>query len=78
MKWRNWGRTQECDPVSRAHPSSEADIQRLVTEAASAGRRVKVFGAGHSFTDIACTDGVQVSLDDYNKVLSVDRQARTA
>ena len=32
-------------------------------------------GAGHSFTDIACTDGVQVSLDDYNKVLDVDRAA---
>jgi len=63
--------------VARARPSSEADIQRLVTDAAGKGRRVKVVGAGHSFTDTACTDGVLVSLDDYDKVLSVDRAAKT-
>ena len=34
-------------------------------------------GAGHSFTDIACTDGVLVSLDRYNKVLDVDRANNT-
>jgi len=77
MRWQNWGRTQACNPLERARPTSEADIQRLVTDAANAGRRVKVVGAGHSFTDIACTDGVLVSLDEYDKVLSVDREART-
>ena len=41
--------------------------------AATDGHRIKVVGAGHSFTDIACTDGVQVRLDGYNRVLSVDR-----
>ena len=38
---------------------------------ASAGR-VKVAGAGHSFTDIACTDGVMLDLSRMNRVLSVD------
>ncbi len=35
-------------------------------------RRVKVAGAGHSFTDIACTDGVMIDLSAMNRVLAVD------
>jgi FAD-linked oxidoreductase len=34
--------------------------------------RVKVAGAGHSFTDIACTDGVMVDLSRMNRVLSAE------
>jgi L-gulonolactone oxidase len=34
--------------------------------------RVRVAGSGHSFTDIALTDGVQVSLRRMNRVLSDD------
>jgi L-gulonolactone oxidase len=33
---------------------------------------VKVVGAGHSFTDIACTDGVMVDMSAMRRVLSVD------
>jgi FAD-linked oxidoreductase len=35
-------------------------------------RRVKVAGSGHSFTDIACTDGVMVDMSAMRRVLSVD------
>jgi FAD-linked oxidoreductase len=38
----------------------------------AAARRVKVAGAGHSFTDIACTDGVMVDLSRMNRLLAVD------
>jgi L-gulonolactone oxidase len=58
-------------------PKSESDIRETVLNAARMGRTVKVVGAGHSFTDIACTDGVMVSLDDYRDVLSVDREKGT-
>jgi FAD-linked oxidoreductase len=34
--------------------------------------RVKVAGSGHSFTDIACTDGVMVDLSRMNRVLGVE------
>jgi L-gulono-1,4-lactone dehydrogenase len=33
---------------------------------------VKVAGAGHSFTDIACTDGLMVDLSRMNRVLGVE------
>ncbi len=34
--------------------------------------RVKVAGAGHSFTDIACTDGVMIDMTGMNRVLAVN------
>jgi L-gulono-1,4-lactone dehydrogenase len=34
-------------------------------------RQVKVAGSGHSFTDIACTDGVMIDLSGMNRVLDV-------
>ncbi len=40
--------------------------------AVAGAARVKVVGAGHSFTDIACTDGVMVDLSRMNRVLGVD------
>ncbi len=73
MKWTNWGKTQTCSPSGTAKPKSESDIRETVLNAARTGKTVKVVGAGHSFTDIACTDGVMVSLDDYGEVLNVDK-----
>ncbi|MDP9325863.1 MAG: FAD-binding protein, partial [Candidatus Dormibacteraeota bacterium] len=75
--WRNWGGNQECHPVAIQHPISEADIASVVRTAADRDQRVKVFGAGHSFTDIACTDGRLLSLDRYNRVLEIDEGACT-
>lgn len=49
----------------------------MVRSAAERDLPVKVVGRGHSFTDVACTDGVQLSLDRYDRVLSVDRENRT-
>ncbi|MDQ6748208.1 MAG: FAD-binding protein [Candidatus Dormibacteraeota bacterium] len=73
--WRNWGRNQSCTPVALPQPSSEEEIIALVRRASEEGRRVKVYGAGHSFTDIACTDGYLLNLDRYNRVLEVDRES---
>jgi len=35
-------------------------------------RRVKAAGSGHSFTDIACTDGVMIDMSAMRRVLAVD------
>ena len=70
--WQNWSGLQRCSPDRFEHPASEDDLARLVKQAASEDLRVKVVGAGHSFTDIACTDGVLVELDRYQELLSAD------
>jgi L-gulonolactone oxidase len=73
-KWRNWAGDQRCAPVRVARPGSPAELAASVRDAAQAGLRVRVAGAGHSFSDIACTDGVLLQLDGMRRVLAVDRE----
>jgi L-gulono-1,4-lactone dehydrogenase len=75
--WRNWAGNQVCAPAEIRQPDSEDELVALVQEAAAAGRRVKVVGAGHSFTSIACTDGVMVDLSRYGRVIGHDPAAGT-
>ncbi len=66
--WTNWARQQRCAPARIERPESEEELARIV----AAAPRVKVAGSGHSFTDIACTDGVMVDLAGMDRVLEVD------
>lgn len=74
--WTNWAGNQSCAPTSIAHPSSEDELVALVQSAAEAGNRVKCVGAGHSFTPIACTDGLLVDLSGYGRFLHHDPETR--
>jgi L-gulono-1,4-lactone dehydrogenase len=76
-RWTNWAGTYSCTPIRIESPTSEEEIVAIVRATAERGEHVKVVGSGHSFTDIACTDGCLVKLDGYNKVLDVDRDAAT-
>jgi L-gulonolactone oxidase len=67
---RNWAGDQIWAPASVVAPGTEEEISEEIARA----RRVRVIGSGHSFTDIAVTDGTQVSLRNLNRVLSVDGQ----
>lgn len=71
---RNWAGNQRCRPAAVEHPRSEEEIAGAVRAAAAAGRRVRVLGAGHSFTDAAMTDGTLLVLDRHQEVLAVDRE----
>jgi L-gulono-1,4-lactone dehydrogenase len=76
-RWRNWGRNQSCAPAAVEQPESELEVVEAVQRARSAGQTVKVVGAGHSFTDIACTDGRLLRLDRLDRVVALDAEART-
>ena len=69
--WTNWGRTQTCHPKTFAQPRTEAELQALVRRAAAAEATVKAVGSGHSFTGIACTNSVMVSLDHLSNVHNI-------
>ncbi|HEV2370148.1 MAG TPA: D-arabinono-1,4-lactone oxidase [Acidimicrobiales bacterium] len=73
-RWSNWAGNQRCAPERVVRPANELELVDAVRSAASAGLAVKAVGAGHSFTDIACTSGVQLHLDRYGQVVSVDRE----
>src|SRR5262245_3142540 len=72
--WRNWTGNQSCAPVAIERPRTEDEIVAIVRSAEAAGERVKVFGAGHSFTAIALTDGHLLSLDGHSQILHTDSQ----
>jgi L-gulonolactone oxidase len=74
--WTNWGRNQTCAPAEVRRPTTESELAQLVKQAAANGQRVKAIGAGHSFTSIACTDGVLVDLAGYGRVLAHDSARR--
>ncbi|MCQ1956390.1 FAD-binding protein [Arthrobacter sp. zg-Y826] len=70
--WENWGRNVTAQPLRVERPIDTAALQRCVADAAGAGLRVKAVGAGHSFTDIAATDGVQLDLSALQGIIAVD------
>jgi L-gulonolactone oxidase len=73
-RWRNWAGNQECAPAAIEAPSTEEELVQVVRGAAEAGQHLKVVGTGHSFTGIALTDGRLVRLDNYQRILSADRE----
>jgi L-gulono-1,4-lactone dehydrogenase len=75
--WRKWAGNQVCAPAEIRTPGSEEELVAVVRAAVEREQRVKVVGAGHSFTPIACTDGVMVDLSGYDRVLAHDPAAGT-
>ena len=73
VEWRNWTGDESCRPREIVHPRSTEEIAAAVAAAGRAGMRVRVAGAGHSFTDIACSEGMLIMLDRCQDVLEVAR-----
>jgi L-gulonolactone oxidase len=72
VTWTNWAGDQSCTPAEQIWPRSREELADAIGRAAAAGRRVKVAGSGHSFTECALTDGVMVHLDALDRVLEND------
>jgi L-gulono-1,4-lactone dehydrogenase len=72
-EWRNWAGDQACRPAAIEHPASAAEVGESIQRAREAGRKVRVAGAGHSFTDAVLSDGTLLKLDRMRSVLDVDR-----
>ena len=73
-RWTNWGRCASSTPSRVAHPRTADEVAEIVRTAATSGQRVKPVGAGHSFTSIAATDGVQLRMDGLAGIQHVDHE----
>lgn len=73
--WRNWAGDQSCAPAARERPGTVDELRAAIGRAAERGSRVRVAGSGHSFSDIACSDGLMLSLDRLSGLLDVDRSS---
>jgi len=73
--WRNWAGDQRCIPARIERPGSRGELVEAVQRATESGLTVRAVGAGHSFTDTACTGGAMLRMDRLDRVLDVDRDA---
>ncbi|KAF1954722.1 L-gulonolactone/D-arabinono-1,4-lactone oxidase [Byssothecium circinans] len=72
-----WARTFHSRPELYLRPQSIPEIQKIVTLARRIRRRVVLVGCGHSPSDLTCTSGWMMNLDDFGKVLSVNKEKKT-
>ena len=76
VRWRNWSREQACSPWEIARPHTREGLIRTIVDATSAGRKVKVAGSGHSFSEAALTDGTLLQIHLLDRILDVDPASR--
>ena len=72
VEWSNWAGTESTRLARVATPRSEAEVADELRRAAERDLRVKAVGAGHSFTGVAVTDGVQLRLGALTGITSID------
>jgi L-gulonolactone oxidase len=77
MVWTNWAGTVTARPVATTTPGSSEEIAAAVRDAGERGLRLRMRGSGHSFTDVAATDGVMLDPALLRGVVAVDRSAMT-
>jgi D-arabinono-1,4-lactone oxidase len=70
-----WAKTFYSRPEIYIQPQSVPEIQKAVTLARRCRRRLVVVGNGHSPSDLTCTSSWMINLDNFNRMLSVDRDA---
>ncbi|HEX7189304.1 MAG TPA: D-arabinono-1,4-lactone oxidase [Actinomycetes bacterium] len=70
--WTDWSGQQWCMPKRHERPADEAGVAGAVRRAAADGLVVRPVGAGHSFTPLCVTDGVQLDLSRLHRLLGVD------
>jgi D-arabinono-1,4-lactone oxidase len=69
-----WARTFHSSPELYIQPESIAEVGKLVNLARRCRRRITTVGCGHSPSDLTCTSSWLVNLDNFNKILSVDKE----
>ncbi|MCY1270873.1 L-gulono-1,4-lactone dehydrogenase [compost metagenome] len=74
--WRNWVGNQSCIRAARGAPASEDELCSMIREATRKGLNVRVAGSGHSFTPVALTSGLHLTLANMTGVRHIDHDRR--
>ncbi len=74
--WRNWVGNQSCVRAARGAPRSEDELCAMVRDATTRGLNVRVAGSGHSFTPVALTNGLHLTLAEMTGARHVDHKKR--
>lgn len=77
VKWINWAGNYSCIAENYFEPESEVEIAEIVKFAAVKGKKIRVAGAGHSFSPIALSNEILISLNNYRKLIQVTNNSVT-
>ncbi|HKA37369.1 MAG TPA: FAD-binding protein [Thermoanaerobaculia bacterium] len=72
--WSNYVGTQTAQPLAMCSPETPEAVSALVRETAGKRLSMKAVGSGHSWSDVALTDGVMVLPDRMRAVLPLERE----
>ncbi|EKD12310.1 uncharacterized protein L3040_000221 [Drepanopeziza brunnea f. sp. 'multigermtubi'] len=70
-----WARTFHSSPELYVQPQSIQEVEKLVHLARRCRRRLTTVGCGHSPSDMTCTSSWLVNLDNFNRILNVDKES---
>ncbi len=68
----NWSGGLRFKPQQLLYPESEAELQALVSQVRQRGGKLRVVGAGHSFTPLIETEDCLVSLDRWSGIERIE------
>lgn len=74
-EWANWSRNQVAMPASFVQPTTTAQLRSILLGSKD---KVRVVGAGHSFTRLIPTAGTLINLDDMSQQPQCDVNNKTA
>lgn len=70
--WQNWAGNQSCTAGYYFEPETENDISDIVKKAQAQNKKIRVVGTGHSFSPIALSNGILISLKKMDRIISTD------
>lgn len=74
--FQNYGRTFRCTPSTVFQPENEYQLELILELTRREGKTVRAVGVGHSPSDLACTSGYMIQMNQMNKIIEV-RYRRT-
>ncbi|CAO3678863.1 unnamed protein product [Rhizopus microsporus] len=75
--FKNWSNTFTCKPELFFRPRTESQVQKIILLANKLNKPLKAVGSGHSPSDLACSSGFIISLENLNALLNVDKNNNT-
>ena len=69
----NWGKNIRQNVANYYQPETEEEIQFIIKK----HDKIRVVGTGHSWSAVCVTDDTMINLDQYNKVLHLDKEQQT-
>ncbi|ASK66821.1 FAD-linked oxidoreductase [Brachybacterium avium] len=72
MTLRTWSRAVRWTPQQVLRPTSQDAVAAAVQAARARGCTLRMIGGGHSFSALAATEGITLSLDGYQGLVTAD------